>query len=145
MKTKADSEVVRLVGQLIAEGYSAQGVYKALSVEPFLIPREDISVAIKEVYESWRREDEELNLDLADYRRYHLEMRHRLLVSALATSDSAQSLRLALSILESMATLQNLSEGNEHERSQHDLTITLVPAQNTESGKKEGDEGGSGD
>ena len=119
--------VQQLAGALLAQGYShTEAVENLCSVVPGLTPG-DAHACIKRIYTVWRQTGEELDLNSEDHRNWHVHLRQRLLREAIK-DPSAPCQRLALSILDSLATIQGLKNIQERELLKP-LTLMLVPKQ----------------
>lgn len=95
-----------LVGELLAKGFTSSEILAELQQEG-LLPEEAQSI-LRGVYDSWISVREGLNLQAEDDRNWHLHLRMKLLQSVLA-DGGVPSQRLALQILDSLATVQGIT------------------------------------
>lgn len=96
-----------LVGEYLAKGLTNGEILEILQTEQEL-SEEDAQRILRAVYDSWTSVREGLDLQSADDSNWHQYLRMRLLQTAMA-DESTPSQRLALSILDSLATIQGIS------------------------------------
>ncbi len=128
-------KIQETVGELLAGGYADDEIISTL-VEEGELSHEDACKVLRDVYDDWQHTREVLDLNENNLKDWHIHLRKHILQSAL-TESSASSLRLALSVLDSLAGIQGISI----EQGQTvPLTITLVEKQEEE--KETGDNNG---
>lgn len=96
-----------LVGEYLALGYTNEMILEHLQVEQHL-SIEEAQKILRGVYDSWTSVREALNLQAEDDRNWHQHLRMKLLQVALQDS-SIPAQRLALQILDSLASVQGIS------------------------------------
>ncbi len=96
-----------IVGEYLATGLTNEEILVQLQMEQKLT-LEDAQKILRNVYDSWTSVRESLNLQAEDDRNWHQHLRMKLLQAALKDS-SIPSQRLALQILDSLATVQGIS------------------------------------
>lgn len=95
-----------VVGEYLAAGFTNDEILTRLQEEQKLT-LEEAQVVLRGVYDSWTSVRAGLNLQSEDDRNWHHHLRMKLLQGAIA-DVSTPSQRLALQILDSIATLQGI-------------------------------------
>ena len=115
------AKIHEIIGELLAQGHTDDDIVATLE-ESEDLSRTDANDALRSVYDSWQNTRD--TLELTDNNRidWHVFLRKRILQTALKESTVA-SLRLALSVLDSLATIQGISTP---QGQTVPLTITLV-------------------
>lgn len=96
-----------LVGEHLATGLANDEILELLQTEQHLSV-EEARVILRGVYDSWSSVREGLNLQAEDDKNWHQYLRMQLLQSAIR-DETIPSQRLALQILDSLATIQGIS------------------------------------
>lgn len=113
-------EIQETVGELLAKGYADDQIISEL--EEMDLSHEDACKILRNVYDEWQHTREVLDLNENNLKDWHIHLRKYILRNALNDS-TASSLRLALSVLDSLAGIQGIST----EQGQiTPLSITLV-------------------
>lgn len=115
------ADIQEAIGELLAAGRTDEDIISML-VEEEQLSNEDATTALREVYEGWQNTRELLDLNDNNLKDWHIFLRKHILKSAIVESTVA-SLRLALSVLDSLATIQGISTT---EGQNVPLSITLV-------------------
>lgn len=114
-------EIQENIGKWLAEGRTNDDIVDTLA-EECALSREEASTALREVYDGWQHTRDALELTDDNLIDWHVFLRKQILQTALEEKTVA-SLRLALSVLDSLATIQGISTP---EGQTVPLTITLV-------------------
>lgn len=122
-----NEDSARLAGQLLAEGYSQHRVLQILETPPSGLSPQEAREALRAVFESWKSE-----LDLESLRAQHVELRHVLLQKAMSDSSIAH-LRLALAILDSLASVQGLKVTEATPQGMGEIRVMLIPVASKET------------
>lgn len=132
-------EILTAVGELLAKGLSDDEIIAELEKEEDL-SHEDACKVLRDVYDKWQHTREVLDLDENNLKDWHVHLRKHILKTSLADGSSIASLRLALSVLDSLAGIQGIST----EQGQIvPLAITLVEKkEETETETETGDNNG---
>lgn len=104
---KAEILLHTLVGEYLATGYTNDEILELLQTEQKLT-LEEARKTLCGVYSSWTSVREALNLQAEDDRNWHQYLRMKLLQIAIK-DPSIPSQRLALQILDSLASVQGIS------------------------------------
>ncbi len=104
---KIDS-IQRTIGELLANGYSEANIIAALQ-EDEGIEYDEACKALRQVFMHWQNTRESLDLQDVNLLDWHVVLRKRILRSALEES-TIPGLKLALSVLDSLATIQKLTD-----------------------------------
>lgn len=110
-----------LVGELLAAGLTNGEILGQLQVEQSLTADESQTV-LRAVYDSWTSVKEGLDIQTGDDRNWHQHLRMKLLQQILK-DKTVPAQRLALQILDSLATIQGIQSVPEQTLP---LTIRLV-------------------
>jgi len=95
-----------LIGEMLAQGFTSEEILLSLETTQQMTA-EDAIAALRGVYDSWSSVNEGLNLQVEDSRNWHQFLRLKLLQKALEEATTP-SRRLALQILDSLASIQGL-------------------------------------
>jgi len=109
------------IGELLAQGHTDEDIIASI-MENEDASREEACNALRSVYDGWQQTREALDLNDVNLQDWHVFLRKHILQTALATS-TIPSLKLALSVLDSLATIQGV---NAEQGQAAPLTITLV-------------------
>jgi hypothetical protein len=123
VNTQFDSELLHLVGECIAKGHATTTIIQQL-VQEKQVSQETAVALVKHCYEGWRLLENSLELSQEDFRRWHINQRHRLLVESLK-DRSHQGLKVALQILDSLKALHQLDDDKNDE--DHPLRVVFEP------------------
>jgi hypothetical protein len=117
------ADIGQRIGQLLASGSSTPKIIQILLAEGYTKTREEAAQALRAVYVQWKDTSQLVNLDTADIREWHLQMRHELLEHTMVSAP-----RVALAVLESLAALQQVTPTISDHLSEIPLVIQLLPA-----------------
>jgi len=104
MKDKA--EIQEDIGDWLAAGHDDGAIIGEL-MAIYELSEDEAASELREVYNSWQNTVELLDLSEPDLLGWHIFLRKRLLQKALE-DPTIPSLKLALGILDSLATIQNI-------------------------------------
>lgn len=124
------NEIQEDIGEMLAAGETDESIISALEENADLSPK-DAYEALRAVYDGWQHTREELDLDDGNLKDWHVYLRKHILKTALKESTTS-SLRLALSVLDSLATIQGIST---EQGQTMPLAITLVEKKEEVSGE----------
>ncbi len=114
-------KVHEVIGELLAQGHTDGDIIATLEEENKL-SFDEASEALRGVYDGWQHTRDALDLTDNNLIDWHVHLRKYLLQQAIG-QGTIPSLRLALSILDSLATIQGISTP---QGQTVPLTITLV-------------------
>lgn len=114
-------KVHEIIGELLAEGHLDDDIISTLE-ESEGLTNEEACAALHSVYDSWQHTRSVLDLNDDNLKDWHVFLRKHILQNALGTG-TVPSLRLALSVLDSLAAIQGISTTQGQSMP---LTITLV-------------------
>lgn len=97
------------IGELLANGYPDSEIV-ILLLDEFTITEEEAVGALRGVYDQWSNVTQKLNLQIDDLKNWHIHQRTNLLKNALLDKQDIKAQRIALSILDSLAELQGLTD-----------------------------------
>ncbi len=99
-------ELQEKIGELLAGGYADVDIVASLEVEEKL-SHEEACEALHAIYKNWQRTRDVLALKEDSLVDWHVYLRRKILQNAIA-EGTVPSLRLALSVLDSLATIQGI-------------------------------------
>ncbi len=100
-------EIQESIGELLAQGHVDIDIIATLE-EEYQLSNEDACGLLRQVYDSWQHTRDMLDLNENSLQDWHVFLRKQILQKALKDSTTA-SLRLALSVLDSLAAVQGIS------------------------------------
>jgi len=124
-----------MIGELLAQGYTNLEVIEKLQ-QTYQLTVEAAQALLRSVYDSWSSVKIGLELQAEDDHNWHQHLRMQLLQKALKT-ETTPSQRLALQILDSLASIQGITTTFEH---MAPLPIILVEAEAEATDKGEANE-----
>lgn len=103
-----ETEIIQeVIGELLAKGHTDKDIIDTLKEEKEL-GHEEACAALRDVYNDWQHTREALDLNANNLIDWHVFLRKHILEVALG-ERTTPSLRLALSVLDSLATIQGIS------------------------------------
>ncbi len=115
------SEIQSVIGELLAGGHADNDIIDTI-VEEHEISAEEAYAELRKVYDGWQHTREVLDLNDSNMQDWHVFLRKRILQKSLKEA-TIPSLKLALSVLDSLAAIQGISTAQGQVMP---LSITLV-------------------
>ncbi|KKN38482.1 hypothetical protein LCGC14_0752860 [marine sediment metagenome] len=109
------------IGGLLAQGQTDEDIIASI-IENEQATYEEACGALRSVYDGWQQTREALDLNDTNLQDWHVFLRKHILQTAL-TANTIPSLKLALGVLDSLATIQGVCA---EQGQAAPLTITLV-------------------
>ncbi len=109
------------IGELLAQGNTDEDIIASI-MENEEASHEEACSALRSVYDGWQQTREALDLNDTNLQDWHVFLRKHILQTAL-TTNTIPSLKLALSVLDSLASIQGVCS---EQGQAAPLTITLV-------------------
>lgn len=116
-----NSQLEQYIGNCLAKGMDSARIVEDCVTAGVCTTRTEITRHIKHVFNQWHELEEEVSLDKQDLYLWHIRLRHTLLMN---TMESAP--RVALTVLESLADLQNLRQET-HAATDIPIIVQLMP------------------
>jgi len=102
------SEIQVAIGEWLAMGYTDEQIVNELVLTSTCETEEEAQGVLKSVYNRWQDTKSALDLQSVDILQWHIYMRKKLLQKALET-HTLPSIKIALSILDSLAAVEGIS------------------------------------
>ena len=135
MDTMDAPEIQSVIGELLAGGHADNDIIDTI-VEEHELSSEKAYAELRKVYDGWQHTREVLDLNDSNMQDWHVFLRKRILQQALGDA-TIPSLKLALSVLDSLAAIQGISTAQGQVMP---LSITLVEkAEEPDDVDREGD------
>ncbi len=126
-------KIHEIIGELLAKGHTDDDIISTLEEEDSLSHEEACNV-LRDIYDGWQHTRDALDLTEHNLKDWHVFLRKTILQKALST-ETIPSLKLALSVLDSLAAIQGIST---EQGPTQPLSITLIEKKETTPGDDDG-------